>query len=450
MYGAGTGLLTGGQATSPRLTRPLDFVRSLRRGSARRNLALTVGAGLAIQLALAITGPLLARLLGPAGRGDLAALMLWPAVLVQVGALGIPATITYYLSGRSSPLETIKTGLRFAASQAVLLTLLQVLIIFVVFADRGPEVREASLLTLVAIPGILAREYGLAILQARSSLATFSVLSFLPVGLFATAVVVLFLLSAGLVPVVLSWVAANTLVGSIALGYAIRQTWRSRSRAPTEGAPSGRTMISFGFRSILGANSTTDIIRPEQLALALFLPARALGLYVVGLAFTQLPYFVAKAIGQVAFPAVARESDAHLARRTAWRYIWMITGVASIVVLLLLVSVSTLLPLFFGEDFRDAVKLTHILLLGALFNSMRRVLAECLRGRGQPGPGTVAELAAMVWLLIALAVLIPTVGLTGVAIALTTSQLASFALLASIGIMRGELRLGEATAALRS
>ena len=418
----------------------------MKRGSASRNLALTLWASLGIQFALVVTGPLLARLLGPAGRGELAALMLWPVILVQVGGLGIPAAITYYLSGRRRSIGTIKVGLRFAAWQAVGLTALQLLIILLVFADRGPEIREASLLTLAAIPGMLSREYGLAILQARSDLAAFSLFVFLTTGLFAVAVLVLFLLSAGLVPVVLSWVAANAVVGSVTLTYALRRSLASTSSDRIGDAPTGRTMLSFGLRSVLGVNSTTDIIRPEQITLALFLPARALGLYVVGLAFTNLPYFIAKAIGQAAFPAVAREHEPHMARRVAWRYLWIIAGLASVTVCLLLFSVSTLIPLVFGEDFRDSVRLAYILLLGAFFTSVRRVLAECLRGRGQPGAGTTAELAAMVWLLIALALLIPTMGLTGAAIAMASSQVASFTLLLVISIRRGELRLREATA----
>ena len=87
-------------------------------------------------------------------------------------------------------------------------------------------------------------------------------------------------------------------------------------------------MFWFGLRGILSANSATDIARPDQIALALFLPSRALGLYVVALAITNLPYFIAKAIGIAAFPAVAREPDPTVARRVAWRYLWAMIGFA--------------------------------------------------------------------------------------------------------------------------
>ena len=410
---------------------------------------LTVGAGLVIQLMLVITGPFLARLLGPAGRGDLAALMLWPVVLVQLGGLGIPAALTYYVSGGAGWGETIRRALRFGAWQAAGLTALQVLIVITVFADRSPEVRGAALMTIVAVPGLLAREYGLAILQARSDLTYFNILRVLPMALFAVAVVVLFLASGSLAAVVLSWVAATSVIALFTLTYALRRPPSSKPPDEQTDAPERGDLLSFGVRGILSANSATDIVRPEQIALVLFLPSRALGIYVVGLAFTNLPYFIAKAIGLVAFPAVAREPNAEAAREVAWRYLWIIIGLASVIVCLLLLTVSTLIPLFFGEDFRDSVDLAYILLGGAFFTAVRRVLAESMRGRGQPGAGTLAEVAAIVWLLGSLAILVPTVGLTGVAIALASSQVASLTLLVLIAARRGELRRAEAISALR-
>ena len=435
--------------TSSPLRHPLATLRELWRDPARRNLLLTVSAGVAIQLMLVITGPFLARLLGPAGRGDLAALMLWPIILVELGGLGIPAAVTYYISAGAPWRETIRRGLSFAAWQAAALTVLQFLIVLAVFAARGPEVWDAALLTIAAVPGLLTQEYGLAVLQARSNLTWFNVLRLLPTALFALAVIVLFLTSAGLVAVVLSWVLATSLIGLLTATYALRGSRASDLPQVQVDAPGGRALLSFGLRGILSASSATDIVRPDQIALVLFLPSRALGIYVVGLSFTNLPYFFAKAIGLVAFPAVARESKPEVARRVAWRYLWTIIGLAGIVVCLLPPVMSTLIPLFFGEDFRDSVDLAYILIGGAFFASVRRVLAECMRGRGQPGAGTTAEAAAIVWLLAALGVLVPTVGLTGVAVALASSQVASLMLLVVIAIRRGELRKDEGILVLR-
>ena len=67
-----------------------------------RDAALAVATGFAIQAVLVVTGPLLARMLGPDGRGYLAALILWPIVITQLGNLGIPSALTYSIARDSS------------------------------------------------------------------------------------------------------------------------------------------------------------------------------------------------------------------------------------------------------------------------------------------------------------------------------------------------------------
>jgi O-antigen/teichoic acid export membrane protein len=428
---------------------PIAILRASWRSPSRRNLIYTIGAGLAIQVMLVVTGPFVSRLLGPAGRGDLAALMIWPTVLIQLGGLGIPAAVTYFLSRGTERRETIHLGLRYAAAQTVALTLIQVLVVIAVFAGRSAEVHEAALISIAVIPGMLAREYGLAVLQARASLAWYSALQLLPIVLYMAAVVVLFVASAGLVAVVIAWVGTTVSIGLATFAFAVKRIEALGPPVPGQASPGGREMFWFGLRGILSANSATDIVRPDQLALALFLPSRALGLYVVALAITNLPYFIAKAIGIAAFPAVARQSDPAVARRVAWRYLWAMIGSAGVIVATLFALASFLIPFFFGQEFRESVELSYILLAGAFFTAVRRVGAECMRGRGHPGAGTTAEIVAVVWLLATLAVLLPFVGVTGAAIGLASSQLTSFLVLAAIASRRGELHASEAGDAMR-
>ena len=79
-----------------------------------------------------------------------------------------------------------------------------------------------------------------------------------------------------------------------------------------------RFLVSFGLRGLLSSFSAVDVLRPDQVVLALFLSPSALGLYVVGLAFTNLPYFIAKSVGLITFPWVASRTEQADARRTMW------------------------------------------------------------------------------------------------------------------------------------
>src|SRR5207302_62439 len=60
--------------------------------------AVTLGANLVISLMNAATGILLARLLGPAGRGQLQAVQLWGLLLGTIAALGIPEAVVYLVA----------------------------------------------------------------------------------------------------------------------------------------------------------------------------------------------------------------------------------------------------------------------------------------------------------------------------------------------------------------
>ena len=97
------------------------------------------------------------------------------------------------------------------------------------------------------------------------------------------------------------------------------------------------------------------MLRPDQVVLALFLSPAALGLYVVGLAFTNLPYFVAKSVGLITFPWVASRPEKADARRTMWSLLWLTTGIAVVIVAVLCATAHWLVPFFFGGEFDDAV-----------------------------------------------------------------------------------------------
>ena len=113
------------------LTSPSGATEEEAHGSAsrlRRDAALAVATGFAVQSVLVVTGPLLARMLGPSGRGYLAALILWPLVITQLGNLGIPSALTYSVARDPSTSKGLaRLGLSFALPQALILTGLQAL-----------------------------------------------------------------------------------------------------------------------------------------------------------------------------------------------------------------------------------------------------------------------------------------------------------------------------------
>src|SRR3990172_6537249 len=85
--------------------------------------AQSIATGLVGQVLLLISGPLVARILGVEGRGYLAALYVWPAMLAALGTLGIPVACSYFLSSEPGQAARILGAVyRMAIEQTVVLT----------------------------------------------------------------------------------------------------------------------------------------------------------------------------------------------------------------------------------------------------------------------------------------------------------------------------------------
>jgi O-antigen/teichoic acid export membrane protein len=403
--------------------------------------AVSVLTGFAGQGVLMISGSLVARMLGVDGRGQLAALVLWPTVIAQLGSLGLPLAVTYELAhGSAGAARAKRAVLLFAGPQAAILSAVHVAVLLFVLNGEPASIRAAGLATLAAVPASLAQQYGLAMLQGKQRFAAFNTLRLLPAAVYAGGVVGLFVIGAdGILSVVLLWMAASLAVGVTTLATGLRVVWGANAAVRPAGVSA---MLRFGLRGLLGSVSPIESFQLDQMVLALFLAKEALGLYVVGLAFTNLPRIVSNSVGMVAYPNIARQTDPTAAWRSMWTFFWLTMALAVIVAVPLWLAAGRLVPFFFGGDFRDAVAVTRILLPGALFAAGRRILSDGMRGRGHATAGTVAEVVAWFCLAPALAILVPLWGVNGVAVAFSGSYAVSLAALLVLAVARGEMPSG--------
>jgi O-antigen/teichoic acid export membrane protein len=402
----------GGSASTRRLT---------------SHLISSIATSLSGQVALLVSGVVAARLLGPEDRGNLALLVLIPMALSQLGNLGLPLALTYQFSKDET---TARGALGHLARPALALTATLVavhaVIVLALVADREVDVQVAAAISLLVIPADTASLYGLAILQGRRDFAAFNVLRLLPAVLYSGLAFCAFVLGAGSLPLfMLLFVATYALVGAVTLVTALRRSPpRDDPAAPRSGA-----LLRFGVRGLFGSVSPLETLRLDQAIVGLYLSPAALGLYVVGVAFTNLPRFVAQSIGVVAYPHVTAHDDPSRARRSMWRFLLVSIAVSAAVIVPLEILAGWMVPAFFGPAFSPAVPIMQILLVSSLFLSARRVLTDASRGTGQPGLGTVAEIVAWISLVPGIALLAPRFGPEGVAVAFTISAAISLAVL---------------------
>ena len=137
----------------------------------RQDTAETIFAGIAGQAVLVISGILVARALGPERRGYLALLVVFPAILSQLGSLGLPQAVTYFIAMNRNDAGEVYNRLKVTIlAQMFVLVIIHFFIVSLYTRHEPNEIIISGYLSLAVIPGLLAQQYGLAALQGCTAI----------------------------------------------------------------------------------------------------------------------------------------------------------------------------------------------------------------------------------------------------------------------------------------
>jgi O-antigen/teichoic acid export membrane protein len=405
------------------------------RTHAQRPVGFTFATSLAIQALNVLTGVLLARSLGPGGRGELAAIVLWPTLLGAVASLGVTESIAYHSSSRAYPLPALLgTSFGLAAVQGILATAVGVGVLPLVLSQYSAStVHEAYLFTLTIPLGLISL-YAAYLLNGILEVRWFNgirllVIVTMAVGLVGAAATGLLTVASA----VLVYVAANLVTMLVAIPVAMRYTngveGISRSIAGS--------LLRFGWRSQLSTLSNMLNERFDQLVISVVLAPAKLGLYVVAWTLTAPIGLIGMSVGMMALPAMARQDSDRARIAVARRYV-SLTIVASLAVAVPAVLMAPLLIDFaFGDRFASATDSARLLLLASVVFGVSRVLGSILKGLNRPLDAGLAEGGGLVVTFAGLAVLIPVLGIVGAAI----TSLVAYSVTAAISLRRVTLAL---------
>jgi O-antigen/teichoic acid export membrane protein len=399
----------------------------------RRPVSLSLGTSVAAQVLNMVTGLLLARALGPAGRGELAAAMLWPGLLAVVGSLGVVDAITYFTARRNASRDRlVASSLVLGTAQSAVLVLVGLAVVPRALSHHGDAVVRAGLVFLAYLPLYLLGMYLISVLNGLGRHAWFQALRLLLLGVSAGGLVALALTGR---LTVLGAVGVYLVAHLVVLLVALFPLRAALHRSSPDPWLVGR-LLRYGAASHVGSVTATLNERLDQLIISVLLPSASLGLYAVAVTLTSAVTLVGSSIALVALPALARIDD-RPARVAAGRHFVLLALAGSApVALALTVTAPWLLRVFFGAGFVAATGPARLLLAGAVALSVGRVLAAILRAAGRPLDAGTAELAAIVVTGAGLALLLPRLGLLGAAL----TSLAAY--LVSTGWMLRKLRSG--------
>lgn len=360
--------------------------------SALRSPAMlgSIATGVMGQIVLVASGVVVARALGPENRGVFALVFVLVGIATQVGSIGVPVAVTYWLAAKKTNPRSLLRRLRgFRSLQLVVILAAQAGLILVVLEPRSPSgFLWVGFLSLAATASGLSQMYGLAVLQGLRRFTTFNFLRILAGALYLIGVLGLWAMNRA----TLTSITLATIVASIIAAAAI---WVVVLREVL-GADGGdevttRPVVSFGLRSLVGSSSPLETFRLDQLLVGVVLSPVALGYYVVALAFTNLTRFIGQSIGMVTYPKVAATRDPISQLRILRRDVALGATIGGGLTIALIFTVPDLLPFFFGSGFEPATTAARILLIATFLAALRRILIDGTRGSGRPIWGATAE-----------------------------------------------------------
>lgn len=387
-------------------------------------MAATVQTLLANVLILGVnfgTGIITARLLGPVGRGEQAAIILWPQFLAYALTLGLPSAMLYNLRRypeRASRLFPAALLIGVFAGGAA--TVVGVVFVPGWLTEYSPEVVRFAQLVMITAPLFLFYALFIDILRAREEFTLYNIVRYSQ-PLIVLAVLVLFASTHRLTP--FNAALAYLLPPIPILLWLLIRFWRLYHPVWRGLASAFKQLTSYGSRSYgvdLLANLTLQLDR--VLVVGLLSPA-AMGLYVVALSLAQMIQVFGTAVVSVLFPKASGRSV-----EEATALVGRAARVSIAATVLAALGLTLLTPwalgLFYGQEYLEAIPVFRLLLFVMVLDGATWVLAQAFMAVDRPGVVTVLQGVGFGLSIPLLLVLIPLYGLTGAGLALLISNAA--------------------------
>lgn len=387
-----------------------------------RQVGESLGASAAVQVSLFVSGIVMARSLGPSGRGDLAILLVLPVVAVQLGGVGIPSAVTYHIARNKPAARVIVRRVAPVAALQVLLTAVLLLALTQLFlGSKASATQLAGLLTVAIVPLLVVQYHGIHILQGLGDIRWFNGFRVATPALFSIGLTLSLLTGLTVLSCVLIWIAtgvAATVCMVVVLAVRIRHF--EERHALVKPVPPRREIVRFGLVGFLAQVSPVETFRVDTLVVAALFPSQIVGYYAVALSISNAPRFIADALVAVAYPQIAGQ-EPNEARTSARRYMRAAIMACGGATLAMAWAAPFIIPLLFGGPYEPAVLLSVILLSAAGLISVKRVGTDCLRALGRPAVTSRIEVGALSVLAVGFVVLAPWDSGKGVALALIGS-----------------------------
>lgn len=371
------------------------------------------------------TGVMAARLLGPKGRGELAAIQAWPSALASLAMLGSSEALVYFSAREPSKRSAyLSAALMIGTVGAVFFSVAGFVAMPWLLSSQNSSVVWGARVFLIQIWMYLLIAMPTEVLRAAGHFAVWNTMRLCPmflwVGIFSAA-----------------WLVGARSAVQLACSYMVvgwlicmPEIFLLRREGLFLTIPRRRQLkeiCEFGLPAVGTLMPRMLNLRLDQILMAGFLPAAALGEYVVAVAWSGASTPMIHGVSAIVVPKLAAETQhsvgvrgSELARMTRVSLVF-----AALSAVALLVMAPAGIRFFFGARFTPAIPAARLLALAGGVAGLNMVLSEGMRGLGRPASVLRAELAALVVTAGGLWLLLGPFGIYGAAIVSLTAYAAT-------------------------
>lgn len=384
----------------------------------RSTFLLIIGATFGLQALTLVTGIIIARMLGPEGRGVIALVF----ALGQFGSQltfggSFPNAIAKNLAERQ---VAARDGLRAIVRRRFPLLVVPCLavggcMVFLARANTGGERFVLAAAAFVMALQMIVFVLLVGALQGEGRLVRMAWAGVIPQFLFTVVLTTVWLAD-------WKWNANDVLLAFFAtsfIGVVFAYSMLVRPTRLTEDQLDEKVLFHEARRSYVSSVRPLDSLGIDRILVGGMLGASVLGLYAAATAVANLCSLVGNAVTIIVLPRVAMHHGDVAAQRAVTRR-WTSVSAAIIVVLVigLEIVVAPLIRIAFGREFEGAIECARWLIIADGFMAFRKVLIAVLQGQGRGGNASRIELALLPLMLLGMGIGAKYYGLVGVGVSI--------------------------------
>jgi len=358
-----------------------------------RNVLSISSINVFIQVFGVFSGILIARLFGPEGRGEYAAIILWPTIFTSIGLMGLDVKFAQLASKKAyTKSELYGLSVFFASTIGILLVLIGFFVFPQLLATSAQHLESAVRLYSLAIPFSLLVAYISAVELGSQDIRRYNYCRFFYSPLYLIFLIGLYFAEERRIEYAAYLVVLASAINSVfwaSSAASFRNIFRiEKIRLLKDSVKLGISNLTL---SVTGHLSSIILVSLASM--------QEVGFYMVAQTAASSLAPISHAIAKVLFSkALTKDKDDFVTRiPMIYRLLFVIYGSACAG--LFIVSYA-LLPIIFGEDFSSARFMLGYLVPAAGLSALVAVLDEMLKGVNVTAPGIFARLIGTLFLLV--------------------------------------------------